>query len=142
MLARAWNGPLARLTRPTEGGRNPAPFLYHHHSMRRLHRRGTAVAAGLALAALGSLEARPQPAPSSGQPSATARSARAVLDKYCVSCHSGRRATAGLALDVLDPNQAGAAAETWEKVVARLRGRSMPPAGMPRPDAASYDQVA
>jgi hypothetical protein len=33
-------------------------------------------------------------------------------------------------------------AETWEKVVVQLRSRSMPPARVRRPDAATYDAVA
>src|SRR5262249_49207437 len=32
--------------------------------------------------------------------------------------------------------------ETWEKVVVKLRSRSMPPAGNRRPDNATYDAVA
>ena len=33
-------------------------------------------------------------------------------------------------------------AATWEKVVRKLRGRMMPPAGLPRPDEATYDALA
>jgi hypothetical protein len=47
-----------------------------------------------------------------------------------------------LALDTLDPSRIGDAAETWEKVVAKLRSRTMPPAGLPRPDGFAYDQLA
>jgi len=75
----------------------------------------------------------------------TARSAaspRAVLNQYCVSCHNEKLRTAGLLLDTIDPSAPGAAAETWEKVVRRLRSRAMPPAGLPRPDDATYDTVA
>ena len=32
-------------------------------------------------------------------------------------------------------------AEAWEKVVAKLRTREMPPPGRPRPDAATYAAV-
>jgi len=31
--------------------------------------------------------------------------------------------------------------ETWEKVLRKLRGHEMPPAGMPRPDLATYDHL-
>jgi len=34
----------------------------------------------------------------------------------------------------------GDAAETWEKVVRKLRGGLMPPPGRPRPDQAAYDK--
>src|SRR5204863_8475953 len=50
--------------------------------------------------------------------------------------------TAGLALATLDPAKAGANADVWERVIARLRAGSMPPPGIPRPDAASYHAVA
>ena len=42
--------------------------------------------------------APPQP----GVATASASAARAVLDKYCVTCHNQRTKTAGLALDALD----------------------------------------
>lgn len=65
---------------------------------------------------------------------------RAMLDRYCVSCHNERRkATAGgLALDTVDASRIGANAQVFEKVVAKLRSREMPPAGAARPDAATY----
>ncbi len=49
---------------------------------------------------------------------------------------------AGLALDTLDLGAPGANAEVWEKVIAKLRAGSMPPPGLPRPDAATYRAVA
>jgi hypothetical protein len=63
---------------------------------------------------------------------------RAQLDRYCVSCHNQRLKTAGLELDRLDPGAAGQQAETWEKVVRKLRSGAMPPAGSRRPDQAGY----
>ena len=38
--------------------------------------------------------------------------------------------------------QPGANAEVWERVIGKLRAGSMPPPGMPRPDAATYRAVA
>jgi len=67
---------------------------------------------------------------------------RAVLDQYCVSCHNQKLHTAGLALDTVDIADPAAHAEVWEKVIAKLRAGSMPPAGRPRPDAATYRDVA
>jgi hypothetical protein len=67
---------------------------------------------------------------------------RAVLDQYCVSCHNQRLKTAGLALDTVDIADPAAHPEVWEKVVAKLRAGSMPPAGRPRPDAATYRDIA
>ena len=67
---------------------------------------------------------------------------RAVLDKYCVTCHNGRLQTAGLELDTVGLSNLGQHAELWEKVVLKLEGRDMPPAGRPRPDEATYDGFA
>ena len=50
---------------------------------------------------------------------------RALLDKYCVTCHNERLHTAGLALDKLDASNPSANAEVWEKVIAKLeQGRA------------------
>src|SRR5579872_4916918 len=69
-------------------------------------------------------------------------SPRALVDKYCLSCHSTRVKTAGLDLEALNLDAPGANAETWEKIIARLRAGSMPPPGRPRPDNATYYAVA
>ena len=68
--------------------------------------------------------------------------ARALVSKYCVTCHNERLKTAGLLLDKADADQVSNSADTWEKVVVQLRSRAMPPASMPRPDNATYDTVA
>jgi mono/diheme cytochrome c family protein len=73
---------------------------------------------------------------------AQAPSPRAVVDQYCVSCHSTRLKTAGLDLQSLDLGTPGTNAETWEKIIAKLRAGSMPPPGRPRPDNATYHAVA
>ena len=67
---------------------------------------------------------------------------RAVLDKYCITCHSQKLHTAGLDLETLDLANSGANAEVFEKVIMKLRAGSMPPAGNPRPDAATFRAVA
>ena len=67
--------------------------------------------------------------------------ARELVSKYCVTCHNERLKTANLLLDKAD-DQIANASDTWEKVVVQLRGRSMPPSNMPRPDNAMYDTVA
>src|SRR5688572_7225392 len=67
---------------------------------------------------------------------------RATLDKYCVTCHNERAKTAGLTLDSLNLADVPSHAETWEKVVRKLRAGMMPPAGMPRPDHATSDGLA
>ena len=67
---------------------------------------------------------------------------RAVFDRYCVACHNTRTRTAGLALDALDLERVGDHADTWEKVVRKLRTGSMPPVGRPRPGKALSDSAA
>ena len=66
---------------------------------------------------------------------------RALLDRYCVTCHNARLRTAGLTLDdtAMDLAQVGAAPEVWEQVVHKLRSDLMPPPGRPRPERARYD---
>ena len=64
---------------------------------------------------------------------------RALLDQYCVTCHNERAKTAGLLLDKADPANVSLDAETWEKVVRKLRAGAMPPQGMPRPDHATLE---
>jgi hypothetical protein len=61
---------------------------------------------------------------------------RAMLDRYCVTCHNQRLKTANLTLDDLDAANVDSQAEIWERVLAKVKGGSMPPPGRPRPDAA------
>ena len=67
---------------------------------------------------------------------------RAFFNTYCVTCHNQKLRTAGLALDNLDASHPSANAEVWELVIAKLQAGSMPPPGLPRPDAAAYHAVA
>ena len=67
---------------------------------------------------------------------------RAIIDKYCVTCHNQKLKTAGLTLDSLDATKPSAHAEEWEKVIRRLRTSTMPPRGLPRPDQPTSDAVS
>jgi len=87
-----------------------------------------------------SLDAGGQGTASSSPPQVSPQ--RALLNRYCVSCHNERLKTADLMLDQLDVNNVSAAAPIWEKVVRKLRTAAMPPVGAPRPDPASYDSLA
>jgi mono/diheme cytochrome c family protein len=78
----------------------------------------------------------------SAEGAAAARSPQAVIGTYCVTCHNQRLKTGGLALDTVDVTRPASDAEVWERVIAKLRAGSMPPAGRPRPDAATYKAVA
>ena len=75
-----------------------------------------------------------------GAPAAAA-STRALLDRYCLTCHNDRLRTAGLTLAGVDPAQVRTDAATWEKVVRKLRTATMPPSPRPRPDAAAYAEA-
>ncbi len=81
---------------------------------------------------------------------------RALLDQYCVTCHSERIVSrpadpdeslqitqlrnVGLTLDTEDVTNVAANPEVWEKVVRKLRVGAMPPPPRPRPDQATYDR--
>ena len=67
---------------------------------------------------------------------------RALLDRYCVTCHNTRLKTAGLTLDTIDLTQVSANASVLEKVVGKLRSGQMPPPGRPRPDKAGRNRFA
>jgi hypothetical protein len=67
---------------------------------------------------------------------------RAVIDKYCLTCHSQKARTAGLDLETMDLSTLGSNGEAFEKIILKLRAGSMPPPGQPRPDAATYRTVA
>src|SRR5688572_1599794 len=98
-----------------------------------MSRRRLIVAGGCLLLAAG---VRSTPLAQTVTPQAAAAgepSTRAVLSKYCTSCHNSTRKTAGLALDG-DLREIATHPEIWEKVIRKLRTEAMPPAGLPRPD--------
>ena len=68
-------------------------------------------------------------------------SAKTVINKYCLTCHNAKLKTAGLQLDSADVERIGERPELWEKVARKLRTGEMPPAGLPRPDKATYATV-
>ncbi|MCY4505377.1 MAG: hypothetical protein OXG35_00235 [Acidobacteria bacterium] len=69
---------------------------------------GTLAAAGLA-ATLGAAPA----AAAQAEPDAY----RAVVERYCLTCHNSRTRTAGLALDTVAEAPLSDHAEVWEQVV-------------------------
>ncbi len=72
-------------------------------------------------------------APPAGHPDGS------MLSKYCFTCHNDKRKVGGLSLAAKDITNVGPDAETWEKVVRKLRMGAMPPPGMPRPDLQTTD---
>jgi hypothetical protein len=77
------------------------------------------------------------------QPSGEQRAAEAknVIDRYCTDCHNDAERTGELTLERLALTDVGAHADVWEAVVRKLRGRMMPPAGEPLPDAATTESL-
>ena len=68
--------------------------------------------------------------------------AKAVMDQYCVGCHSERAKAGGFVLEKLDPANANEHAEVFEKAVRRIRAGMMPPYGAKRPDPAVLERLA
>jgi len=78
------------------------------------------------------------------QPNAAATPAaqRALIDQYCVTCHSEALKRGGLVLANLDMTHVSDNAETWERVIRKLRAGVMPPPGARRPDPATYEALS
>jgi len=72
----------------------------------------------------------------------TSADPRLVLDRYCIDCHNSAERAGDLALDRLPLDALHADAETWERVVRKVRTGFMPPAGEPRPARAALDRFA
>ena len=66
----------------------------------------------------------------------TVEEGRELFRGYCVACHNDRLETAGFSLegflDHLDATSIAVEAETWEKVVQKLRTATMPPSNRPQ----------
>src|SRR4029450_8058637 len=87
----------------------------------------------------------PLPQQTSTPQTAPAATERALLQRYCLTCHNEALKKAGtgpIALDTPDVSNVSANAETWEKVLRKVRTGLMPPPGRPRPDAAALDSFA
>src|SRR6476469_873684 len=96
--------------------------------------------AAVCVAASASISATAQSGPSAQSNGSTP--AGELVASHCVSCHNGRLKAGNLALDQADARHVGTSAETWEKVIVKLRSRAMPPPGSRRPDNAGYERVA
>ena len=78
-----------------------------------------------------------------GVPIDGAEDFRALLDRYCVTCHNERLRTGNLALDATPLDPIRESADVWEKVLLKLEERAMPPPGRrARPEPAAYDTAA
>jgi mono/diheme cytochrome c family protein len=64
---------------------------------------------------------------------------RELLNRYCVTCHNARLRTGQVVLDQIDLQDVGKNAAVLEKVLHKIRRGEMPPARLPRPDAAASE---
>ena len=78
----------------------------------------------------------PAPTP---RATADASSSQSVVTRYCITCHNDRTKTGELTLEHADLADVPKSAELWEKAIRKIRAGQMPPAGMPRPDAAALE---
>ncbi len=62
---------------------------------------------------------------------------QALLKQYCSGCHNNRLKTAGVSVEGLDLTSVGGKAEVLEKILRKVKSGQMPPAGLPRPQAAA-----
>src|SRR5215471_11477575 len=96
------------------------------------------VVAGVAFAATAL-----QPAAAVRKPAEANAAAQAtVINTYCVTCHNDKARTGGLSLEHADLANIPKSAETWEKVIRKVRAGMMPPQGAPRPNGAALDGFA
>ena len=66
----------------------------------------------------------------------------AVVETYCFECHNRDDMAGDRAFDRMSPDRIAADAEVWEAAIRKLRGGLMPPAGGPRPDGETLDELA
>jgi mono/diheme cytochrome c family protein len=64
---------------------------------------------------------------------------QAFVSRYCAACHNSKVKSGNLILDPAAALNPAEHPEVWEKVVRKLRGRYMPPAGGQRPDENTYN---
>jgi hypothetical protein len=64
----------------------------------------------------------------------------ALVKRYCAGCHNDRNKdrAGSLSLASFDIAKAGEEADVAERMIRKLQASMMPPPGMPRPDAATY----
>jgi mono/diheme cytochrome c family protein len=62
------------------------------------------------------------------------------LQENCIECHNADDWAGSLAFDLISPNEIADNVAIWERVISKLQGRMMPPAGQPRPDSKTTDE--
>jgi mono/diheme cytochrome c family protein len=111
------------------------------------------IASGLAVLAAAVGSAQTSPGPSAGPAAAAvARSVattdlgapplRSLVDTHCITCHSTRLKSGGVALDGRDLSDIALNPPAWERSVRKIRAGMMPPAGSPQIDPAVRERLA
>jgi Protein of unknown function (DUF1592)/Protein of unknown function (DUF1588)/Protein of unknown function (DUF1587)/Protein of unknown function (DUF1585)/Protein of unknown function (DUF1595) len=65
-----------------------------------------------------------------------------LVQQYCSVCHNYEDYTGGVEFEVFEPAKAHEDAALTERMIKKLRAGMMPPAGKPRPDAATVQAFA
>ena len=65
-----------------------------------------------------------------------------LLDKYCMGCHSGPDASAGVSLSKeTDASSVAAHRDLWERLAGNIESKHMPPKAMPQPTDAERSKL-
>src|SRR6478735_541763 len=82
----------------------------------------------------------PQTATAAAHPATPSADYNALVQKYCVGCHSDRNKdrAGSLTLTSFDISKVGQHADVAERMIRKLQASMMPPPGMPRPEPAAY----
>ena len=98
------------------------------------HAQGTAKAPAAAQPAANAPAAQP-----AANPPAADKPLENLVDDFCSKCHNTTDWAGNVAMDSMDLAHPGEDAEIWEKAIAKLTGRLMPPAGQKQPEQADVD---
>lgn len=80
-------------------------------------------------------------APASAPDASFEQTVKPFFKKNCVACHNADNSTAGVRVDQLDSRFDDQHIQTWEGILRRIRGGSMPPKGLPQPTAEERRQM-
>jgi len=72
---------------------------------------------------------------------ATRSLAAATVGEFCTDCHDSLSQSGGVVLEPAAFDDVGAHAELFERVVRKLKARTMPPPENPRPGQAAYERI-
>src|ERR1700721_2361595 len=81
-------------------------------------------------------------APQQTEKTAPADPNKALVNRYCVTCHNQKLRTAKLAFDTMDLAHPEKDALTWERAIRKLRGGMMPPPGAAKPPGEAVNAFA